>query len=180
MPHKIGKQSNIIILLQKVLGIAVTERVRIYYLFIKSVLLSVVFELLGDTSCGYTLTKTIKEQVARCTLLGFEPFKRFVTEFFRDIQSAELTALRIKIEITCFNVFYLNADQLINILSRVLGRFFKNFSDIGEPLHKLVNNDYHSINFILRFYYTRKRKMRTNFFKLIHNMRVNICHALVE
>ena len=61
MPHKIGKQSNVIILLQKVLCVAVTERVRIYNLFVKSVLLGVVFELLRDTSCSDTLTKAIQK-----------------------------------------------------------------------------------------------------------------------
>ncbi len=82
MPHKIGKQSNVIILLQKVLCVAVTERVRIYDLFIKPILLSVVFELLGDTSCSDTLAKAIQKQVARCTLLSFEPFKSFITKLF--------------------------------------------------------------------------------------------------
>ena len=100
MPHKIGKQSDVIILLQKVLRIAVTKRVRIYDLFIKSVLLSVVFKLLGDTSCRDTLTEAIQKQVARCTLLSFEPFKCFVTELLRDIQSAELATLRIKVKIS--------------------------------------------------------------------------------
>ena len=61
MPHKIGKQSNVIILLQKVFCVAVMERVRIYYLFVKSVLLGVVFELLRDTSCSDTLTKAIQK-----------------------------------------------------------------------------------------------------------------------
>jgi hypothetical protein len=112
MPHKIGKQSYVIIFFQKVLCIAVTERVRIYYLFVKSVLLGVVFELLRDTSCRDMLAEAVKKKIARCTLLSFEPFKRFVTELLRDIQSAELATLRIKVKIASFNVFDLNAVEL--------------------------------------------------------------------
>ena len=58
------------------------------------------------------LAKAIQKQVARCTLLSFEPFKSFITKLFGNIQSAKLTAFRIEIKVTRFNVFNLNTNQL--------------------------------------------------------------------
>lgn len=42
MPHKVGKQSNIIVLFKKILCVAVSERMRINYLFIKTIFVSII------------------------------------------------------------------------------------------------------------------------------------------
>ena len=67
--HQIGKQGNIIKPVQKVLGKPVTERVRIDHFFVHTVFPCIIFQLLGDTSCGETLSVLVKENIAaRSTL----------------------------------------------------------------------------------------------------------------
>ena len=68
MAHQICQQSNIIVFLQEVLGIPVTEGVRVYHLFIQSVFVGIVFELLGDATGGNTLPIAIQKQIAGGTV----------------------------------------------------------------------------------------------------------------
>lgn len=62
MPHKIGKQSNIVIAFQKFYGEKMSKTVRVHYFFIYPVFIGIVRQLLGDPSCRYLLAKTILEK----------------------------------------------------------------------------------------------------------------------
>ena len=75
MPHQIGKQSNIIILFKKILCISMAERVRINHLFIKSIFVSVVFELLRNATGSNPISITVQKQIAGGTVCFLQPFE---------------------------------------------------------------------------------------------------------
>ena len=77
MSHEVGKQRYIIEFLQKILGKPMTERVRINDFLIQSVFHSIVLQLLGNTSCSDTLSKTIEEKVTTCAIVFDQPFGCF-------------------------------------------------------------------------------------------------------
>lgn len=62
-----------------------SERMGIYYLRIKLVLMSKDFELLGNTPWSDTLTKSIKKDIARSDPLFLKPQVTFFTQEFRNL-----------------------------------------------------------------------------------------------
>ena len=64
MPHQIGEQCNIIILLQKVLGVSVPERMRIHNLWIQFISDRIILKLLGNTAHSNSVTKPIEKHIA--------------------------------------------------------------------------------------------------------------------
>ena len=93
MPHQIGKECNIIAAFQKALCKAMTERVRIDHLRINTVLDRKLFQLTSNTSCGNTLSTLIQEDKSTVLSLFIQPLKCFLLQRFRNVDSAELTAL---------------------------------------------------------------------------------------
>lgn len=63
MPHQVGEQCNIIISLQKVLGVSMSERVRVHNLWIQLISDRIILKLLGNTTRSYSVTKPIEEQI---------------------------------------------------------------------------------------------------------------------
>ena len=63
MPHQVGKQRNIIKAIKKILCKTVAKGVRINNLSFQSVLISEMFQLLGDAARCYAVAKTIQEDI---------------------------------------------------------------------------------------------------------------------
>lgn len=118
MPHKIGKESNIITLCKKALGEAVAERVWIYHLCVDVVLLGKLLQFARNAPCGDTLSTLIEKDETAVLLLFGKPRKGFFLQGLRNVDTAELTALRVQVEIAEPDVFHLDLDQLAHSRSR--------------------------------------------------------------
>ena len=77
VPHQIRKQRDIVILFKKVLSKSVAKRMRIYNFFIKSILQSIVLQLLCYTSCSDSLSESIEEKIPACSVLMTQPLNSF-------------------------------------------------------------------------------------------------------
>ena len=73
MSHKVSKQSNVVVLLQEVLGIAMPEGMRVYDFLIQTVFFSIVLELLRDATGGNPLSISVKKQIAGGTVRFLQP-----------------------------------------------------------------------------------------------------------
>ena len=59
MSHQVGKQCDIVVFLQEIFSVTVSEGMRINNLLIQSVLFSVVLQLLGNTPCSDALAEAV-------------------------------------------------------------------------------------------------------------------------
>ena len=75
MSHKVGKQSNIIELIEEVLGKAMAERVWIDNFTIQTVLVCKMLQLNSDTSCGDAFPIAIEEDVATRNAFVNQPLR---------------------------------------------------------------------------------------------------------
>ena len=99
MPHKIGKESNVIALSKKALSKAVTERVRIYYLCVNAVLLGVLLQLTRNAPCGDTLSTLIQEDKTAVLFLISKPAEGFFLQGLRNVDTTELTTFGVQVKI---------------------------------------------------------------------------------
>ena len=93
---------------------------RINHLFIKSVFIGIIFQLLGNSSCGNALTKTVEEQISESAVFFFQPFHCFGTELFRYVKPAELSAFGVQVKVSKLDVLNLN---LLSLLLSILFAF---------------------------------------------------------
>lgn len=59
VPHQVGKQSDIIVLLKEILCIPMPEGMGIYHLLVQPIFLGIVFQLLGNTPCGDAFAEAV-------------------------------------------------------------------------------------------------------------------------
>lgn len=64
VPHQIGKQCNIIKAVKKILCKTMPKRVRINDFPFQTVLVGKMFQLLGNTACGYALAEAIEKYIS--------------------------------------------------------------------------------------------------------------------
>lgn len=118
MSHKVCEKRNIVAAVKKALGEAVTERVRIYHFCVDAVLLRKLFQFTRNAPCGDTLSTLIEEDKTAVLLLFCKPRKGFFLQGLRNVDAAELTALRVQVEIAESDVFHLDLDQLTHSRAR--------------------------------------------------------------
>ena len=106
MSHKVCEERYIVAAVKKALGEAVTERVRIYHLCVNAVLLCKLLQFARNTPCGDTLSTLIEEDETTVLLLLGKPRKGFCLQGLRNVDSAELAAFGVQIEIAEPDVFY--------------------------------------------------------------------------
>ena len=118
MSHKVCEKRYIIAAIKKALGKAMTERVRIYHLCVNAVLLGKLLQFARNAPCGDTLSSLIEEDETAVILLFCKPRKGFFLQGLRNVDAAELTALRVQVEIAESDVFHLDLDQLTHSRAR--------------------------------------------------------------
>ena len=92
--HKVSQKCNVVVFVKKVLGETMTERVWVYHLGVKPVLLA-------------------------CRPSFFcEPFRGFLPEFLRDEYSAVLASFSVDVEISDIDVLDLDLHQLTDACAR--------------------------------------------------------------
>ena len=64
VPHQVGQESDVVVLLQKVLRKAMTEGMRIHDLLIKPILLGIILQLLRNAPGRDSLSKTIQKEIS--------------------------------------------------------------------------------------------------------------------
>ena len=79
MPHEVGKQGDVVELIQEVFGKAVAERVRIYHLAVDAVAIGKVLQLNRDATGGKSVACAVGEQIARRQATLFQPLCGFGT-----------------------------------------------------------------------------------------------------
>lgn len=114
MSHEVGKQSNVIVLFKKILGVAMTERVRIDHLLIQTVLDSIVLELLRNATGRDALTISIEKQITGGTVCFLQPCHSLRSELFRYVKPPQFSAFSVKVEVADFDVFNLYLNQFTN------------------------------------------------------------------
>ena len=80
VPHQVCKESNVAVALKKILCVAVAKRMRVHDLGIYLVFGCVVFQLLGNASCGNPLPESVQKQIPAASSRSFQPFKRFLSQ----------------------------------------------------------------------------------------------------
>ena len=80
VPHQVCKESNVVVPLKKILCVAVAKRMRVHDLGIHLVFGCVVFQLLGNASCGNPLPESVQKQIPAASSRSFQPFKRFLSK----------------------------------------------------------------------------------------------------
>ena len=118
MSHKVCKKRYIVAAVKKALGEAVAERVWIYHFCVDAVLLRKLFQFTRNAPCGDTLSSLIEEDETAVLLLFCKPRNGFFLQGLRNVDAAELTALRVQIKIAESDVFHLDLDQLTHSRSR--------------------------------------------------------------
>ena len=118
MPHKVCEKRYIVATIKKALGKAVTERVRIYHLCVDAVLLGKLFQFARNAPCGDALSTLIEEDKTAVLLLFCKPRKGFFLQGLRNVDTAELAAFGVQVEIAELDVFHLDLDQLAHSRSR--------------------------------------------------------------
>ena len=97
MPHQIGQQRYVVELLQKVLGIAVPERMRIDDLGVQVIFRGKVLQLLCNAASGYPFPKAIEKQIAALPFVGSKPFQRLIPQLLGNEQTAYLATLGVEV-----------------------------------------------------------------------------------
>ena len=69
MSHQIGKERNIIELLQEIFGKTVPERMGINHLFVHAILVGIILKLLRYATSRNSFSKSIQKKVAGSALL---------------------------------------------------------------------------------------------------------------
>ena len=114
MSHEVGKERDVVELIQKVFGEAVTKRVGIDHLCIYAILFGVVLQLLGNSPRRDFLAETVQKKKTGSPVRHFQPFQRFGGQLFRDIQSPQLPAFRVQVEVSRLDVFNLDLHKFAN------------------------------------------------------------------
>ena len=62
--HKVCEEGYVVEFLEEVLGVSVTERVRVNNFGVKTILLGIFLQLLGNTACRDAFAEAVQEQIA--------------------------------------------------------------------------------------------------------------------
>ena len=111
MAHQVRKERDVVELREKVLGEAVAEGVRIDHFGVDAVALREHLQLAGDATRRDARAEAVAEEVAACAAGLHEPLVRLRLEPFRDVETAELSALAVEVEIARFHVFHLDLQE---------------------------------------------------------------------
>ena len=111
MAHQVREQRDVVEPCKEVLGEAMPEGVRIDHLGVKAVVLCERLQLIADAASGDALAETVAEKIAACASALRKPLVRLGLEPFRDVDSAQLAALAVEVEIARLYVFNLDLQQ---------------------------------------------------------------------
>lgn len=118
MAHQVREQRDVVEPCKEVLGEAMPEGVRIDHLGVKAVVLCKCLQLIADAASGDALAETVAEKIAACASALRKPLVRLGLEPFRDVDSAQLAALAVEVEIARLHVFDLDLQQFRDTRTR--------------------------------------------------------------
>lgn len=109
--HQIGKERDVIELLEKVLGIAMSERVRVNHFGVQPELDGVLLQLLRDAARCDALPKTIKEQITGGSRRVIKPNDSFFTQGLGNVEATHFASFSVDVEVTAKDVLGLELNQ---------------------------------------------------------------------
>ena len=112
MPHQVSEKCKVVVLLKKILGVSVTERMRIDDLRVDSVLHGEMLELLRNAACGNDFAITVPEYIPAREIFIFEPLDSLLAKPSGNVEPPDLAAFRIHVEVSGVDMFNFYLEQL--------------------------------------------------------------------
>ncbi len=108
MAEEVGQQGKVAVLFQEVLGVSVTEGVRVDDGGVDSVFPGIEGKSAGDSAGRDTLSVSVQEQIAA---IPVQPLEGFLPELAGDVQAADFAAFGVDVEEARAHMLDLELDQ---------------------------------------------------------------------